>query len=462
MRRNQKILGLFMIFALIFSSVPSVFAAAEPIEEVRSLIKTYYVEEVSDALLSKPTIQEMTELLDPYSVYMTKEEYVRYINSINQELVGIGIVLNEHEKGIEVVQTIVGGPAERAGIRAGDIMTHVGSENLAGKSSQTAVSLISGDEGTTVTLTFLQKTTGKSVTVSIVREKISLPVVESAMLGGGVGYIRLNSFSLDAAEEIGKAVQSLQGARGYILDVRNNGGGYVSAAQDVTGLFPGAEYAFQLRERGSIGFLFGSFEQPVQFTKPVHLLVNGNSASASEMVGAAVQEQGGATLYGQKTYGKGSMQTMFILSDESVLKLTTGRFYSPEGTVIDGVGVEPEVVTEEGRELVESHRDHLLSFFGGYKELASLSGVPEDKVFTLRMNTVMNWGDLAAGDIQLIQLGGEVVPVDVTVSSTLSVKIKPKERLESGAEYLMVIHPKWKSRAGLGMKDGYYLKVMVE
>jgi carboxyl-terminal processing protease len=456
----KKYLLLLFTMTLLFSQV-SLVSAAEPIEEVRSLIEQHYVDEVPATTLSKPTIKEMTDQHDPYSVFMTKQEYDRFTNSINQELVGIGVVLEEHEQGVRVTQTIPDGPAEQAGILAGDIITYVDGESLQGQSIPTAVSFISGMVHTYVTITYLQQSTGLAVTKTIERKKLSLPIVEAEMLGGDVGYIRLHSFSMDATAKIQTAIDSLNGAKSFILDLRDNGGGYVSAAQEVAGLFPNVEQAFQLQDRSLTPTNYPAIKQNTQFKEPVHILINGNSASASEMVSAAVKEQEGAKLYGQTTYGKGSMQSLFQLSDNSELKLTTAKFYSPNGTVINKTGVAPNIETSAGEELAWSHRDQLINMYNTYKQLPSLQNVPTTKTFTIEMNTGMNWDSLSSNDVQLIHLGGEEVKIDLQKVNEKSLKVVPKQPMLSNEKYILFIHPVWKSKSNLAMKQGIYLEISV-
>lgn len=449
-----------MLVALIFFTQVSSVAAAEPIEEVRLIIEHYYVDPVPAETLQQPSIKAITDQLDPYSVYMTKKEFENFSNTLNQELVGIGIVLEEHEQGIKVIQTIPGAPAEKAGIQAGAIITHANGQSLKGKSTQFAVSIISGAENTSVTITFLQN--GQTYTKTIIRKRISLPNVETEMLAGNIGYIRLHSFSENATKEIQQAIKSLSNANGYIFDLRDNGGGYVSTAQDVIGLFPKTSLAFQLKQRSQDIEVFRSLNQNIQFEKPVHLLINGNSASASEMVAAAVKEQYAATLYGQRTYGKGSMQGLFLLSDQSVLKLTTGRFYSPNGKTIDGVGVTPHFKTEVGKEIEVAHFDFLKKGLKNYKVLPTLENVPTTKKFTIKMNMNMDETSITKEAIQLIQLGGQEVETDVTILNEREIQVTPKTELQSRGEYLLIIHPNWTSQAGTKMNQGTYLTVTVE
>ncbi|MED4454499.1 S41 family peptidase [Metabacillus fastidiosus] len=461
MKKFKSFLLLMIAVTLVFSQVPAVLAA-EPIDEVRELIKDYYVEEVPLSVLSKPSIKEITKELDPYSVHMTKEEFDRFMNSINQKLTGIGVVLEEHEKGVRVVQSISGGPADQAGLRAGDIIIDVNGMSLAGKSAQTAASYMTGEAGTSVSVSFLQEGIGLVLTKTIIRKEISLQNVETKWLGGNIGYIRLNSFSEDAAEQLQKGIQTLDGAKAFIFDLRNNGGGYVSAAQEASGLFPNVEFAFQLRERNQEQELYEALKQDIQFEAPVHVLVNKNSASASELLSASIQEQNGAILYGQKTFGKGTTQSFFILSDESVLKLTTTKSYSPNGTEINHIGITPNVTTEIGEELVAAHKDHLIKMYSNYKKLPVLSEVPTTKTFTIAMNMDMNWDTVNMHNVKLIHIGGEEKEITIQKIDDRKIKVIPKEPLLSKAEYMLVINPNWKSKSNREMKLGSYVEVSVK
>ncbi|MFE8701786.1 S41 family peptidase [Cytobacillus sp. FJAT-54145] len=455
----RNLFGVFLAFTLLFNVTTA--SAAEPIEEVRDLVKNYYVEEVPEWVLEKPTINQLVDYLDQYSVYMSAEEFEEFANAIDQQLVGIGVVLEEETKGIKIISVIPGGPAEKAGIQAGDIITQVDGTSLVGQSVQHAITLISGKENTSVTITFL-KPSGQQVSTTITRQIIQLPNVEYEMLGGQIGYVRLNSFAQDSAKDIKNAIQQLQGAKGWIFDLRDNGGGYVSVAQEVAGFFPKVTKAFQLRDKTNKPSIYSAINQPVKFTDPTHILINDYSASASEMVAASVKEQKGATLYGQTSYGKGSMQSLFTLSDDSVLKLTTAKFFSPKGSPVHEVGVVPNITTPIGEELTKSHWDQLIHGLVGYKQLTTLNNVPVTKTFTIKMNMKMNWSGVGPQDVQLTHLGGKDVPVDVTVSGDRSIKVIPKQKLESKGKYILIVNPKWKSHNSKQMRQGIYLEVTVK
>ncbi|MFC5588882.1 S41 family peptidase [Sporosarcina soli] len=459
MRTNIKIL-LVALLTVLFFQVSS--ASAQPIDDIRELVRDYYVDDIPESVLSKGSITDITNHLDPYSVYMTAKEYEQFINSIEQRIVGIGVVLEEDGKGVKVTSVIPKGPADQAGIQAGDIITKIDGKSVVGKAVQTAVSLITGEENTMVTLTIERPASREVLTKQMKRQAISLPNVEFAMLGGDIGYIRLNSFSTESAKEVNDAMNSLAGADGWILDLRDNGGGFITAAQEITGFFPKAKNAFQLREKNEAPVVYKSESYLNQFQKPVHLLVNAYSASASEMVAAAVKEQQAATLYGQTSYGKGTMQSMFSFTDGSVLKLTTARFYSPGGESIDKTGVKPNIVTKIGEELEQSHRSHLLAKLKNYKQHPSLVNVPVTKTFTVEMNTSMDWKDIDASAVQLIELGGVEQPVTIDVKNDQTITVIPKQPLLSGNKYMLLIHPLWKGKNQHAMKQGIYLDVSVK
>ncbi|MFS0576585.1 S41 family peptidase [Sporosarcina sp. 179-K 3D1 HS] len=461
MKRSLQIwLGLLSIFFVLFPYVPS--ASAEPLQEVRELVRDYYVDEVPASVLEKKSVKELVRQLDLYSEYMSAKEYKAFIDEIESRFVGIGVVLEPDDKGVRVASLIPGGPAERAGIQPGDVITHVDGRSITGKSVEGAVSVISGAEKTSVTITAERVGQAKPFTIKLVREAINLPNVEYEMLGGEIGYVRLNSFATESAKGIDRAIRALPGAKGWIFDLRDNGGGYISSAQEVTGFFPKANQAFQLRERNMEPELVKTIRQPRQFTGSVHMLINTFSASASEMVAAAVKEQQAATIYGQPSYGKGTMQSLFEFKDGSALKLTTARFYSPGGRSIDQVGVKPHVLTAGGAELATSHRDQLLATLKGYQSHGKLKNVPKDKTFTVEMTKSMNWKAFPASGLQLFELGGKEKAVSYQVVDDKTVTVIPKEALRSGKAYLLVIHPVGKDLQNRQMKKGIYVEVTVK
>lgn len=457
--KKYRVLLVAIILSLLFLPLQTQ-AATETIDEAKQLLRSYYVDVIPEKVLSKKTLKEITDTLDPHTIYMTAKEYKAFINGIESRIVGIGVVLEEHPKGIKISSVIPKGPADKGGVKAGDIITHVDGRSIVGKTVETAVAWISGEENTTVTVTVMRGT--EHLTKKMTREPITLPNVEFSMLAGKVGYIRLNSFATDSAKEMNKAIQSLQGAESWILDLRNNGGGYITSAQEITGFFPTLTQAFQLRDRINGPVIYNAVKQPNQFKKPVAILLNENSASASEMVSGTVKEKKVATLYGQTSYGKGSMQSMFNFKDGSVLKMTTARFFSPGGIAVDKIGIKPDIVTKVNEELRTAHQNQLVNKVKQYKKLPTLENVPVTKKFTIAMNTTMDWKEIDKSAVELIHLGGEAVKVSIDVKNTKEIVVTPTVNLVAGETYLLFVHPKWKNQQSTKMKQGIYLTVTVK
>ena len=279
-------------------------------------------------------------------------------------------------------------------------------------SVQQASSLITGKEGTTVQIKLL-KSTNVVETYTLTRTKFQIPIVTKQLLYGNIGYISFNSFSDDGAALVleAKEALTLQGATSFILDLTNNGGGYVDTAEDLIGLFPNSPYAYNLLFNGGEE-LFLSSENTSLFPPDTKVLVNGYSASASEMTAAALLDQISATLYGQQTYGKGSMQSFFSLSDGSYLKLTVAHFTGPNGTIVNEEGVTPNVITEEGRELAKAHQDAILLNYHQFNKMTALENVPETKEFTAIFSDSIA-DNLQTQKIELVKLGGKSVPVSL-------------------------------------------------
>lgn len=459
-KQMQPFLALLAILFVMMPFTPS--AAAEPIDEIRQLVTEYYVDEVPEHVLSKKTGKEIADSLDAHSVYMSKGEYEDFINGIEQRIVGIGVVLEEHENGVKIISVIPDGPAFKSGLLPGDVIIEVEGKALKGKSVQAAIPLISGKENTKVTLTIEREKASGPLKKTLQRAEIHLPTVESEMLGGNIGYIRLNSFATDSGKEVANAIKALDGANGFIMDIRNNGGGYITAAQDIAGFFPDVSQAFQLREKNKKPEVYLSTSQKRKMEGPVSLLVNEYSASASEMLAVNLKERQAATLYGRNTYGKGTMQSMFAFQDGSVLKLTTARFYSPNGIPVDKVGVSPDVKTPENEELTTAHYDQLAARLKGYTAFPSLKNVKTTKTFTVNMTKEMDWRQLGNESVQLIEIGGKESSVRIEVKDGKTIEVIPAAPLVSGKKYMLIIHPVWKDKVGNVIKKGIYLEVTVK
>lgn len=457
MKKLHALLLLVILFAVSFPQL----ASAAVIDEVKQYVQDYYVGELDGNLQNAKTIDEVIDLLDPYSTYMTKEEYDSFVDAVDMSAVGIGVVVEKHEKGIMIMQVIENGSAFKAGILEGDIITSINGQDAAPMSIQEATSKIKGKSGTTVTLQIL-KPNGKTNSLTIARKPFSIPNTSSELLYGKVGYIALSSFSTDAASLVAKDYQQLknQGATSYILDLRNNGGGYVEAAEELIGMFPNAPYAYDIkytntlkREYNIFSTLTKAVQQRTKFPANTRVLINGQSASASEMTAAALIDQKAAILYGQTTYGKGSMQTFFDLSNGDYLKLTIGIFKGPKGLPINKVGVTPTIETTTDA-IFTAHYDSITEKLDNYKKLKALSNVPTTKVFSLAFDKKIS-PTVAKDAIELVALGGDKVETTIQVKGK-TIIIKPRQPLVAGGEYMLIVHPKVKDTSSKIMKVSSY------
>ena len=453
----------FTVLAVIIIGLISapISSLATPLDEVKNLVRVHYKGEIPSSIEEIDSIDDIMEQLDPYSTYFTREEFEAYTNSINNTTTGIGVTIEEHVTGIQIVSTFEGGAAQQAGISPGDIILSIDGISTTGMAIQQASSIITGKEGTTVQLQVLKSNNTKEM-YNLIRKKFTIPVVTKELLAGNIGYIGMNSFSDNGTVLVQKAKVDLQklGATSFILDLRNNGGGYVHTAEELIGLFPNSPDAFKIITT-SESTLTKSTKQSSLFPANTKVLVNGYSASASEMTAAALLDQNSASLYGQKTYGKGSMQSFFSLSDGSILKLTIANFTGPKDTIIHKTGVNPHFVTEVGHELVKAHRDALIEVNKNYKKMSALQNVPTTKQFTITFssNVVQN----ATQKVELVKLGTtNTVPVTIDLKSSKQFVVTPTAPLEKGAAYLLLIHPTFQTNAGIMMKNGAYVEVTVQ
>ena len=310
----------------------------------------YWQDKLQDTTLLHGAMRGMVEALDdPYSEFLDPQEWTRFVDSLEGKLTGVGIEIAIVKNVLTVVAPLEGTPAEAAGIKAGDQILAIDGQTAEGITTSQASSKIRGEAGTTVVLHIRHKD-GKEEDISIVRQEISVPAVRSELVDDGrIGYIRLSRFDSDAATEVNRALQSfdLNGLDGLILDLRNNTGGYTVAAVEVSSYFvdDGTIYSVKDTVRGNQTFSSIGNRIP---NLPLAVLINGGTASAAEITAGAIHDHEMGILIGQKTFGKGVQQsTQYHFPDGSVLKLTTGEFFTPLGHVVHGVGIAPDIVVPE-------------------------------------------------------------------------------------------------------------------
>ncbi len=314
--------------------------------DVLKIVKENYVKEPDMKELIYGALNGMLSSLDPFSAFFPPEKYKEFMQETEGEFGGIGIEISMEKGRPIVVAPIEGTPAYRAGLRAGDVIIAVDGEDTFGKSLLEIVRKIRGKPGTKVTLTIMRKGAEKPFKVEITRAIIKIESVKWTKYED-LGYIKIIQFQHNTSADLRKAVRDLlnQGIRGIILDLRNNPGGLLSEAVKVSDVFlPEGKLIVYTKGRGGEEDKYFSKDPPlVPEDMPVVVLINKGSASASEIVTGALKDHGRATVVGEKSFGKASVQNIIPLEDGSALKLTVAYYYTPNGNLIHKKGITPDV-----------------------------------------------------------------------------------------------------------------------
>lgn len=287
---------------------------------------------------------------DKYTTFLTPKEYAELNEGLdggNFSGVGISISVDDKSKLLRVNEVIPGGPAEKAGLQSDDTITEIDGRSTRGLTTDEDAKLLRGKEGTQVRLTIDRDGTTLSP-VMVTRAIIHEPSVYARLLDNGIGYARLTVFGSNTASELSQALSKLesQGAKAYILDLRDNGGGYLNAAIDVSSKFIPSGPIVSVESRGGSNTQYDAEDTAIA-PKPLAVLVNQYTASASEITSGAIQDDGVGELIGEKTYGKGVVQTIHPLPDGSAVKITSARYLTPHGRDINQIGIVPDIVTPE-------------------------------------------------------------------------------------------------------------------
>lgn len=318
--------------------------------EILSLVESNYVEDVESKELLEGAIRGMLRTLDPHTSYMTPEVFKEMQVETEGEFGGLGIEVTIQDDILTVVAPIEDTPAHKAGVLAGDMIVKVDGEPTKNMSLVDAVRMMRGPVGSPITISVLREGAEEPIDITIVRDLIHIQSVRTRLIEPSIGYIRLRSFNKTTSDDLQVALKDLeeQGMTHLVLDVRNNPGGLLDQAVETAGLFlePGKKVVsirgrfpnqlmppFSADKSGHIGY-------------PMVVLINGGSASASEIVAGALQDYGRAVLLGTTTFGKGSVQTIVPLSDGSGLRLTTAKYYTPNDRLIQGKGIEPDILVD--------------------------------------------------------------------------------------------------------------------
>ena len=317
--------------------------------DVFDLIQKNYVEDVEDEKVIEFAINGMLQALDPHSGYMNTDQYIEMQEETEGEFGGLGIEVSMENGFIKIITPIDDTPAAKAGVMPGDYITHINGESIQGQSLQESVEKLRGLVGTSVEISIARAGEDEVLIKSNKRAIITVQAVKFRR-EDNVGYIRLISFSEQAGKGIKKAIKDLQkeigekNISGFILDLRNNPGGLLGQSIDVTNHFlsSGEIVSTKGRDKRNIA-RFDASKGDLTNGKPLVILINEGSASASEIVAGALQDHKRAIILGAQSYGKGSVQTIFPLNDKSAIRMTTALYYTPSGDSIHKVGVTPDI-----------------------------------------------------------------------------------------------------------------------
>lgn len=320
--------------------------------EILNRVKQGYVEKVTDDELIENSIRGMLSGLDPHSAYLDPEAFKELSISTSGEFGGLGIQVQMDNGFVRVVSPIDDTPAKRAGIESGDLIIRINDKPVKGMTLTDAVKIMRGKPGTKINLTLLREGEDGPIKVTIERAIIEVKSVKSHMLGDGYGYIRISHFSSQTGDSLRKQIKKLKAKadgslKGLVLDLRNNPGGVLNAAVSVSDAFLNKGTIVSMRGRApNTDQAFQAKTGDILDNHPLVVLVNGGSASASEIVAGALKDNNRAIIMGRRTFGKGSVQTILPMENGAAIKLTTARYYTPSGDSIQARGIKPDVVVQ--------------------------------------------------------------------------------------------------------------------
>lgn len=321
--------------------------------ELASVVTTYGTKFGSRALTYEAISGLLHSVNDKYTVFLSPKEYAALNAGLDGQSfsgVGISIGVDEATKVLRVNQVIPGTPADKAGVLADDIITEIDGKPTKGLSTDQDSSLLRGKRGSIVRITVERNGQTLPEPIAITRDLIKSPTVFARLLPNDIGYAQLTVFGQNTSDELSAALQRLQaqGAKAFVLDLRDNGGGYLQSAVDVSSKFVSDGPIVSVESRSSNITTFDAEPGAIP-SRPLAVLVNKYTASASEITASAIQDSGVGTLFGTKTYGKGVVQTIFPLPDGSAIKITTARYLTPRNRDINLIGVQPDVVLEQSK-----------------------------------------------------------------------------------------------------------------
>jgi len=336
--------------------------------EVLEKIQNEYVDEVDQTDVMDSAINGVLQSLDPYSAYMNPKIFEEMQTETKGEFGGLGIEVSMEAGIVKVITPIDDTPAANAGIKAGDYIIRINGNQVRGKTLMEAVNLMRGRVGEPIEITVLRKGSQKAKKFKIVREIIEIKSVVSKLVDKKLGYLRLRAFNENSSSQLKKEISKMQKNKklvGYILDLRNNTGGLLSQAIKISDLFlnDGEIVSTKGRKNRENRKFFANKGDKIN-GKPLIVLINNGSASASEIVAGALQDHKRAILLGENTYGKGSVQSIIPLKNRGAIRLTVSKYYLPSGKSISDIGITPDIkIEEEGEEFsINTNTDNQLNY----------------------------------------------------------------------------------------------------
>ncbi|MGZ9586232.1 S41 family peptidase [Paenibacillus marinisediminis] len=344
------------------------------INAVLDVIESKYYQDVDRTKVINGAVEGMFNSLgDPYSTYMQKEEAESFNVSVEGQFTGIGAEVTMEEGNVTVVSPIKGSPAEKAGLKAKDVLLSVDGTSLSGMTLNEAVSKIRGPKGSTVKIEVKRPGTTQVLVFDIVRDKVDLETVHSSMLDNKIGYIEVSQFSTNTADRFANALTDLekQGMKGLVIDVRNNPGGVLDVVEKMTELFvPKGKPILQVEYKDGKREVHKSDSDVKEKKYPIAILTNKGSASASEIMASALQESAGMKIVGEPTFGKGTVQTSYTTKNDegSLIKITIAKWLTPDGNWIHQKGIQPDILVSQ-------------------PDYYSATPIPKDKTLEFDMNS---------------------------------------------------------------------------
>jgi len=360
MKKIFKVKYIFIIVTIILTNIFStafsqnmdkMYEKIDLFSEVLEKVQDEYVDEIDQAEVMDSAINGVLQSLDPYSAYMSPKIFEEMETETSGKFGGLGIEVSMEAGVVKVITPIDDTPAARAGIKAGDYIVRINGEQVQGKTLMQAVNLMRGPIGSSIEITIRRKGLKKAKIFKITREIIEIRSVVSKSIDNKIGYLRLRAFNENSSNQLKKEISKLEKSNklvGYIFDLRNNPGGLLSQAVKITDFFlnDGEIVSTRGRKSRENRKFFAKKGDRIK-GKPLIVLINNGSASASEIVAGALQDQKRAVLLGETTFGKGSVQSIIPLRNRGAIRLTISKYYLPSGKSISEVGVSPDIKVEE-------------------------------------------------------------------------------------------------------------------